>query len=177
MITVNENGDHPSITRLVQTMEIAAREDAHLQAVAQRLFPGDDSIGVEWLQGLLSTSVGVDRLESFSGKFCRMQDTVMDKLIPRFLIAAGERTGIVIDNLNRAERLGIVSDAQSWVDMRRLRNQLVHEYVGDLTEMVEALARARRLLPDLSDANRSVCRLAGETLGVHVNLPKIDVPR
>lgn len=38
--------------------------------------------------------------------FWRLQDTIGDKLIPALLRALGEPQGAVIDNLDRAERLG-----------------------------------------------------------------------
>ena len=49
-----------------------------------------------------------ERLEAFSARFGRLQDTVMDKVLPRLLLAAGENAGSAIDNLNHADRLGLV---------------------------------------------------------------------
>jgi len=55
---------------------------------------------------LLADAPGIDRLGSFGAKFARMQDTVVDKLIPALLRAAGESVFAAIDNLGRMERLG-----------------------------------------------------------------------
>lgn len=63
-------------------------------------------------------------------------------MIPTLLEAAGERPGAAIDNLSRMERLGLVSNADEWIAMRRLRNRLVHEYIESPTEMLPALAAA-----------------------------------
>ncbi len=54
----------------------------------------------------------IDTLESFAAKFSRMQDTIADKLLPVFLKTAGEPIGTVIENLNRAERLALISNTQ-----------------------------------------------------------------
>lgn len=70
----------------------------------------------------------MDRLKSFSAKFSRMQYTVIDKLLPLLLKTAGETPMTAIDNLNRAERLGFLTDANTWLQMRRRRNRLVNEY-------------------------------------------------
>ena len=131
-------------TRLWQLLDLVAREALHLQGVETRLFSGAEP-SARWLDGVLATPEGIDRLESFVGKFARMQDTVMDKLLPIFLGELGERTGSALDNLIVAERLGFVSDPDAWVAMRRLRNRLVHEYVEDTAELAMSLMKAREL--------------------------------
>ena len=72
---------------------------------------------------------GRDCLEAFVGKFPRMQDTLIDKLLPHCLAAVGEKTGSALDNLNRADRLGLLSNTDQWLAMRHLRNRLDHESV------------------------------------------------
>jgi hypothetical protein len=139
--------------RLRQVLELVAREDAHLRGVRERLF-GDtpaEAVDGPWVQRTLATPAGIDRTESFGAKFARMQDTVMDKLLPLFLVAAGEQPGTAIDNLNRAERLGLVRNAEDWVAMRRLRNRLVHEYIDRPDDMAPALRRARAFTDELHE--------------------------
>jgi hypothetical protein len=68
---------------------------------------------------------------------------------PEYLRAVGERTGTAIDNLNRAEQLGLVRNADAWIAMRRLGNRLVHEYIDDAMSMVQALHEARAFVDDL----------------------------
>jgi len=48
------------------------------------------------------------------------------------LTALAEKPGPAIDNLNKAEKFGFVESADVWMEMRRLRNQMVHEYIEDL---------------------------------------------
>ncbi|MGE3297393.1 MAG: hypothetical protein AB7I68_08555 [Porticoccaceae bacterium] len=91
------------LTRLVE------REDVHLRAVRDRLLGDDCSQDAGRVSGLLSDDTGIDRLESFGAKFVRMQDTVIDKLIPALLLAAGEPVMAAIDNRGRMERLGPVA--------------------------------------------------------------------
>jgi uncharacterized protein with HEPN domain len=50
-----------------------------------------------------------------------------DILLPVLLGALGEKTGAVIDNLDRAERLGMSPSAEQWLEMRKMRNQMVHD--------------------------------------------------
>lgn len=138
--------------RLWQVLRVVEKEDHYLQAVMQRLFPDQAAVSVSWLEGLLAMPEGIDRLESFVGKFSRMQDTLVDKLLPLFLLAVGEEPGTALDNLRRAERLGMVGDPDQWLAMRRLRNRLVHEYVDDPAELVAALERARATAGELHKA-------------------------
>ncbi len=66
-----------------------------------------------------------------------------DKLLPLFLKLAAEPTGTAIENLNRAEKLGLIMDTGQWLGARQLRNFLVHEYIDDLIILLESLEQAR----------------------------------
>ena len=69
-----------------------------------------------------------------------MQDTMAGKRLPRWLICLAETPGSQIENLNRAERLGVIDSVDAWLETRQLRNRLAHEYMDD------AAAFARDLL-------------------------------
>ncbi len=156
--------DTRSIQRLRQTLDVVAKENRYLQSVRGRLFPQHDLLTKEWLSALLSTPEGEDRLESFGAKFARMQDTVIDKLLPRFLYAVGETPGTAIDNLNRIEKLGLISRSDDWIAMRRLRNKLVHEYIDDEEEMLPALMQADKFSSELSSAFENILRYVEKKL-------------
>jgi hypothetical protein len=40
-----------------------------------------------------------------------------------------EGAGAVFENLDRAEKLGLLSSADDWLAVRKLRNLMVHEYI------------------------------------------------
>ena len=92
-----------------------------------------------------------ERVEAFVARFSRLQDTLGDKLLPALLLALGEPVGAVIDNLDRAERLGFVASADDWLATRRLRNRMVHEYVEDPAVLAESLRQGHALVPMLLD--------------------------
>ena len=58
-------------------------------------------------------------------------------------MAPGEQPGAAIDNLNRIERWGDLSDVPCWLGMRRLRNRLVHEYLEHTVGLAEVLGEAQ----------------------------------
>ena len=60
------------------------------------------------------------------------------------LAALGETPSAAIDNLDRAERLGLLNSADEWLTMRKLRNQ-----VEDLTVLASALQTAHEFMPSL----------------------------
>ncbi len=73
-----------------------------------------------------------------------MQDTLGDKLLPVWLKLLGEPLGAVVDNLDKAEKLGILTSADDWLEYRQLRNQMVHEYIEDMTILAQALQTANQ---------------------------------
>ncbi len=91
-----------------------------------------------------------ERVDAFVSRFGRLQDTLGDKLLPNLLDTLGERTAALIDNLDRAERLGIIPSADQWLALRKLRHQMVHEYVEDPRLLADALQTAHGFVPVLT---------------------------
>jgi len=55
----------------------------------------------------------------------------------------------VFENLTLAERLDMIPSAEEWVEIRLLRNQMVHEYIESVEILADALNRARAYQPQL----------------------------
>ena len=53
-----------------------------------------------------------------------------------------EETGAVLENLDRAEKLGLLNSADDWLAVRKLRNLMVHEYIDHPTTLHMALHAA-----------------------------------
>ena len=47
-------------------------------------------LGADWVRGLASAPELAEQLEAFVSRFGRMQDTIADKLIPRWLMGLAE---------------------------------------------------------------------------------------
>jgi len=158
--------DTPDKRHLLGLLELVAREDEHLLAVRQRLLGDNCAVDTTRLTKLLADDNGLDRLESFGAKFGRMQDTVVDKLIPALLRAAGEPVAAAIDNLSRMERLGLIASADDWLQMRGLRNRLVHEYFDRPGELAPALERACRFSERMHSDYSLILAYATTRLGI-----------
>lgn len=146
--------DPKVVLRLQFLTRTVRKECQHLATTDQRLF-GDPF--TRQRAGLIETDLDLaERVEAFVGRFGRLQDTLGDKLLPLLLAALGETAAAAIDNLDRAERLGLIASADEWMTMRRLRNQMVHEYVEDLAVLASALQTGHDFVPALIGAAHRV---------------------
>ena len=139
--------DAQIILRLKFLVRVVRKECQHLATTNQRLFGG--MFTLEQASRLEEDPDLAERVEAFVGRFGRLQDTVGDKLLPLLLVALGEKLAAVIDNLDRAERLGLIKSADEWLIMRNLRNQMVHEYVEDPVVLTSALQTGHAFVPAL----------------------------
>ena len=139
---------HPAMTaRLVFLARVTDRECTHLSDTDRRLF--ESSLSNEQIEKIANDPILAERLDAFVTRFGRLQDTVGDKLLPAVLTALGEKVGAAIDNLDRAEKFGLIESVDDWMVMRKLRNQMVHEYIEDLTILSGALRSGHEFVPAL----------------------------
>lgn len=104
-----------------------------------------------------------ERVDAFVARFGRLQDTLAGALLPRLLEVLLEPVGSVLDNLNRAERLGWIRSASDWAELRLLRKGMVHECVRDMQELVDALQAAHSVVADLTAAASVLAERARST--------------
>jgi hypothetical protein len=136
--------------RLQFLARVVRKECRHLATTDQRLF--GCLFTLAQAKQLEIDADLAERVEAFVGRFGRLQDTVGDKLLPLILSVLGEKAAAAIDNLDRAERLGLISSADEWMTMRNLRNQMVHEYVEDPIVLTSALQSGHAFVPSLVGA-------------------------
>jgi hypothetical protein len=142
------------IERFRQTLEVVDREAGHLAYSRSRL--AAERIDADWVASLAQHPELAERLEAFVSRFGRMQDTIADKLLPRWLLALAEKPGSQIEVLNRAERLGVVQSTEEWLAARKLRKRLVHEYSESATAFAADLELALRYTEMLMDTDERV---------------------
>ena len=129
------------IDRFLHTLDVVSREGRHLLYSWEKLYK--QHIDTDWVKSLDNKPELAEGLEAFMSWFGRMQDTVADKLLPRWLMALAETPGSQIETLNRAEKLGVLADVSAWLEARKLRNILVHEYMENPKDFVENLLLAK----------------------------------
>ena len=74
--------------------------------------------------------VQISYFDQFIFRFAKIQDNMGEKLFPQILIALDENIESLafIDRLNKLEKLGIISNSADWLFLRKLRNEVSHEY-------------------------------------------------
>lgn len=151
--------DYQRLVFLVETVELEAQ---HLLDTDRRLFA--QCFSADRAAALRANLDESERTDAFVARFGRLQDTVADKLLPEFLRCLAEPVGPAIDNLDRAEKLGLLNSADEWLASRKLRNRMVHEYVRDAAELADALNEGHALVPMLLGLARAIstdCRRRG----------------
>ena len=146
--------DDAQLQRLRFLARVVQRECKHLLATDHRVFA--QPFTQERAKALADDIELAERVEAFAARFGRLQDTLGDKLIPTLLRALGEPVGVAIDNLDRAERLGWLPSSEQWMVVRRLRNQMVHDYIEDPAILASALQAAHAQTPMLIATSRSL---------------------
>lgn len=158
---------HLDCHRFLQTLNVVARETRHLAYSRRRLFA--QPIDADWVRGLDDSPEIAERLEAFVSRFGRMQDTMANRLLPRWLICLAEMPGSQIETLNRAERLGVIASALDWLEARQLRNRLVHEYMENPDAFARDLLLAQDYSQILFDGYARIRNYAGQRMEVAEN--------
>lgn len=88
-----------------------------------------------------------DQLEALSGRFARLTDLIVHKLLRALDRYELEETGSLLDAANRAVKRGLIESTSALRDLKDIRNEIVHEYaIDDLAGLYEDIYHA---VPDL----------------------------
>ncbi len=153
------------VARLAFLARITGKECEHLLDTDSRLF--SDVFTTEAALKIESDPIFAERIDAFVSRFGRLQDTVGDKLLPALLAALAETVGPAIDNLDKAEKFGFIESVDSWMAMRRLRNQMVHVYIEDPAVLASALRGGHAFVPELVAAARRCVAQTNRLLNAH----------
>ncbi len=132
-----------------QLIGVTAKEARYLERTATRLRA--EHIDLSWVESLENSDERSELLDAFVSRYGRLQDTLGDKLLPAMLRVGLEKTGSQLDNLLRAEKLGWIESTQVWIELRELRNKLVHEYMESPDDLLSALQQAVQAVPILTE--------------------------
>lgn len=82
--------------------------------------------------------------ELFTARFAKLQDTLGEKAFSHLLECMGEQIAqkSFIDKLNKLEQLEILPSAAWWIELRKIRNILTHEYPDDPAFLADNLNNA-----------------------------------
>jgi hypothetical protein len=110
-----------------------------------------------------------EQLESFealTSRFARLSDIVIQKAFRALDILDLDDEGTIRDRINRAEKKGIIESADSFIDIRILRNEIAHEYK---TEAIYSIfSKVLELAPILIKSVGSITSYAKKYNGRHL---------
>lgn len=149
--------------RLRFLLDIASKEHAYLLDTDSRLFA--HRIDANWVRTTATDPVISERLDAFVARFSRLQDTLGDKLVPELLHHLLESPGSALDNINRMEKLGLITSVDDWQEARNLRNKLVHEYLHEAEDFADALNRCHELVALLSESTERLLAYIHQRFG------------
>lgn len=88
-----------------------------------------------------------DQLEALSGRFARLTDLIVHKLLRALDRYEFEETGALLDAANRAVKRGLIESTSELRDLKDIRNEIMHEYaIDDLSGLYTDIYRATPLL-------------------------------
>jgi hypothetical protein len=103
----------------------------------------------------------MDRFESLTSKFARLSDLIVKQCIKTIdLLDLDEPPETMRDTINRAEKKGLISSADRFVVVRRLRNAIAHEYAVE--DLVAIYTSVLHHVPDLFDSVQRIEKYAGK---------------
>ncbi|WP_404357449.1 hypothetical protein [Methylotuvimicrobium sp. KM1] len=150
--------------RLAFLVRVIEKEIEHLDYADQQVF--SSSFNRASIENLAHTPEYALKIEAFSSRFGRLQDTLGDKLLPALLTALGEFPKALLVNLDKAEKYGWLTSAEQWIALRQLRNRMIHEYIDDPDIFYSALVAAHNNLSLIKDfagyLNKQVAELLSE---------------
>lgn len=100
---------------------------------------------------LFEDSEKIKTIDTFIYRFIKLQDMMGDKLFKFFLDELGEYndTMSLLDVLDKLEKFEIIEDASKWMEYRKIRNKLTHEYPNNEDEVIEGIHIAMDVFSDI----------------------------
>jgi len=102
----------------------------------------------------------LERFEAFTSRFARTADILTQRTFRLIDELDLDHEGTVRDRINRAEKKDLIANAHDFVEIRKLRNSIAHEYQSDAPEKIYAdvLKSTPHLLDSIERVNRYILK-------------------
>jgi hypothetical protein len=89
----------------------------------------------------------LESFESLTGRFARLSDILIQKVFRLVDELDLESQGTVRDRINRAEKKDLIESADTFIEIRMVRNDIAHEYLPEAIQ--EIFVKVLQLTPAL----------------------------
>ncbi len=115
--------------------------DKHVQRINEAYGDLKNSLPITSQKYKNLTKDEVQALDQYLFRFAKLQDTMSDKIF-KLVITIYEQSDETLpfkDILNRLEKYNFIQNAKEWSYLRKVRNEISHQYDDEPEEMAEAL--------------------------------------
>ena len=83
----------------------------------------------------------IKTIDTFIYRFIKLQDMMGDQLFKIFLDKIGEYKDnmSLLDVLDKLEKMEIIDESTKWMEYRKLRNKLTHEYPNNEQDIIDGI--------------------------------------
>ncbi len=100
----------------------------------------------------------LESIEAFTSRFARTTDILTQRTFCLIDELDLDSEGTVRDRINRAEKKELIANGSAFVEIRKLRNTIAHEYQTDAPEKIyaEMLTSAPHLIDSIARLNQYI---------------------
>ena len=83
----------------------------------------------------------VQAIDQYLFRFSKLQDTICDKVFKLLIMQFNQNSENIpfIDILNQLEKIGFLYSAREWINLRKIRNEIAHQYDDEPEDMSQAI--------------------------------------
>lgn len=101
----------------------------------------------------------IEKFEALSSRFARVCDIFIQKIFRYIDELDFEKEGTPRDRINRAEKKFLIESADEFIEARKTRNEIAHEYVPDaVTEIFHSVKKHCPFLFDTFKRVKQYCK-------------------
>lgn len=89
----------------------------------------------------------LDAFENLASRFARLNDIILQKILRSIHSMDLDDANTIRDSINLAEKKNIIEDAVEMIEMRELRNSIVHEYIPEVVKNI--FIKSLKLTPSM----------------------------
>ena len=140
---------------LKQDLEIAMRILGHLKQYIDEI---ERFNMLERLSVYDKDYESMKTVDAFVLNFIKLQDHLGQRVFKGFLNAIGEYKDYMsfIDILDKLEKLNIIASSDEWLELRKLRNRMTHEYLNEVEKIKQEIEIAISSIPAIENAITSI---------------------